>query len=150
MSPCPRWRGTVVRRGRSVHAIKAAALKLSLASQKAGGRSRSLADGTPRSLVGLLQAVRDEEAVAELQEQLQAAQEAAAAANKAAVAAKGQLFTLRASGHKAAKGLSKEIAALKQQVAEQKSLNETVRTSSQHVRLQLEVSKVRHLSTYER
>lgn len=100
--------------------------------------------------MGLLQAVRDEEAVAELQEQLQAAQEAAAAANKAAVAAKGQLFTLRASGHKAAKGLSKEIAALKQQVAEQKSLNETVRTSSQHVRLQLEVSKVRHLSTYER
>ncbi len=80
--------------------------------------------------------------MAGLQGQHAKLQAEAAAANKQAVTAKGQLFSLRASADKTEKALTKENAALKAQLADHKALNETIRTSSQHVRLQLETIKV--------
>ncbi|BDA49580.1 hypothetical protein COCOBI_14-1990 [Coccomyxa sp. Obi] len=81
--------------------------------------------------------------LAGLKGQLDKLQAEAAAASKQAVSAKGQLFSLRASADKTEKALTKENAALKTQLADQKALNETIRTSSQHVRLQLETIKKR-------
>lgn len=100
------------------------------------------------SVIGTLQAAKEGEAskeqqLAELQAQLAAAQESAAAHKKQATSARGDLFALKASTKKSEKALTEENAKLKGELAQAKSLNETIRSSSQHVRVQLEAAKVR-------
>ncbi|BDA51293.1 hypothetical protein COCOBI_18-1700 [Coccomyxa sp. Obi] len=88
-------------------------------------------------------AVADVQGAGELRVQLQLAQEHAAAADQKLAAVRGDLFTVRTAAEKQGRELTKENSVLKSELRDQQALNETIRTSSQNVRLQLEAAKVK-------
>ena len=103
--------------------------------------------GLKANLLPALQAAKEgveakEKQLAELQAQLTAAEEAAATHKKQALATRGELFSIRTSTKKTEKTLTEENNKMKGELAHVKSLNETIRTSSQNVRVQLETAKV--------
>jgi hypothetical protein len=62
------------------------------------------------------------------------------------VAAKGDLFSQKVAWEKQEKTLTQQVAALNKELLDARALSDTARSSAQHLRLQLEVSKVRSCS----
>lgn len=73
---------------------------------------------------------------------LQAAQERTVAADQKLLVLGTELVNVRAAAEKVGRELTKENNALKCKLRDQQSLNETIQTSSQSLRLQLEAAKV--------
>ena len=74
--------------------------------------------------------------------QLQVAQDCVAAAEQKLVTLRCELLGVRAAADRRGRELTKANNALKSDLRDQQSLNKTISTSSQDVRLQLEAAKV--------